>query len=206
MTGDATGLTWREDALDWCRGRDWRWRAPLMVYLAYTAARGLTDPMRWNWWSGITLGVHEAGHIIFSPFGEFLMVAGGSITQLAAPLVVMWLFRRQRDWYGVCVGATWLGSSLANLATYIGDARAQELPLVGFTDNPEHDWHYLLYRTGLLKEDTLFAGLTRFIAALVLLAAVSATAWLCVQMRRSSAAAPQDAVSWTRKTALTGST
>jgi hypothetical protein len=185
MADHENRLTWRDDAMDWCRGRDWRWRAPLMAYLAWTAARGLTDPMHWSWWSGITLGVHEAGHIIFSPFGEFLEVAGGSITQIAAPLVVMWMFRRQRDWYGACVGAVWLSSSLANLATYIGDARAQELPLVGFTDQPEHDWHYLLYHTGLLKQDTLLAGLTRLASGLILASAVIGTIWLCNQMRRS---------------------
>jgi len=178
-------LTWRDDAIDWCHGRDWRWRAPLMAYLAWTAARGLADPMHWSWWSGITLGVHEAGHIIFSPFGEFLTVAGGSITQILAPLAAMWMLRRQRDWYGVCVGAVWLASSLAELATYIGDARAQELPLVGFTDQPEHDWHYLLYHTGLLREDTALASLTRLAAGLILAGAVAGTIWLCIQMRRS---------------------
>jgi hypothetical protein len=97
----------------------------------------------------------------------------------------MWMFRRQRDWYGACVGAVWLSSSLANLATYIGDARAQELPLVGFTDQPEHDWHYLLYHTGLLKQDTLLGSLTRLASGLILASAVIGTIWLCNQMRRS---------------------
>jgi hypothetical protein len=178
---------WREDARNWAQGRDWRWRAALMAYLAYTAFRGVVDPMSWNWWAGITLGVHEAGHILFSPFGEFLAVAGGSIMQLAAPLLVAYLMKRQRDWFGVAVGGTWLGSSLASLATYIGDARAQELPLVGFTDQPVHDWYYLLARTGLLRHDTQIAGITRFIAVVVLVGAVLFTVWLCVQMRRPKA-------------------
>ena len=115
---------WRDAARAWCAGRRWEWRAVLIAYLGFTAARGLTDPTDWSWWSGITLGVHEAGHILFSPFGEFLTAAGGSVTQLAAPVAVMWMFRRQGDWFGIAVGGTWLGYSLANLATYVGDARA----------------------------------------------------------------------------------
>jgi hypothetical protein len=178
-------LPWREDALAWAQGRDWRWRAPLMAYLAYTALRGVLDPDSWNWWGGLTLAVHEAGHIIFSPFGEFLMVAGGSITQLAAPVLVAYLMRRQHDWFGVAVGGTWLGSSLASLATYIGDARAQELQLVGFTDNPEHDWHYLLGRVGMLRHDTQLALLTRLLAVAAIVASVWLAGWVCVQMRRS---------------------
>ena len=166
-------LPWRDDARAWAQGRDWRWRAVLMAYLAYTALRGVADPESWSWWAGLTLGVHEAGHIIFSPFGEFLAVAGGSITQLAAPVLVAYLMRRQHDWFGVAVGGTWLGSSLASLATYIGDARAQELQLVGFTDNPEHDWHYLLGRDrGCCGMTRRLAGFTRFVAVVVIIQAV----------------------------------
>ena len=32
----------------------------------------------------INLPFHEAGHIIFSPFGHYLMVLGGSLTQVLA--------------------------------------------------------------------------------------------------------------------------
>ena len=176
---------WAAAARAWCVGRRWEWRAPLILLLGYTALGGLTHPMAWNWWWGITLAVHEAGHLIFSPFGEVLTVAGGSITQLAAPVAVAWMLKRQGDWFGIAAGGTWLAYSLANLATYIGDARAQLLPLVGFTDQPEHDWHFLLAHFGWLGHDAGLARFTRFLAAIVLLASVALGLWLCREMRRA---------------------
>src|SRR3954462_1087916 len=35
----------------------------------------------------INLVFHESGHIIFSPFGEFMTVLGGSLMQILIPLV-----------------------------------------------------------------------------------------------------------------------
>ena len=185
--------SWISQARAWCAGRNWQWRLPLILLLGYTALRGLTHPMAWNWWAGITLAVHELGHVIFGPFGEVLAVAGGSITQLAAPIAAAWVLRRQGDWYGVAVGGTWLAYSLANLATYIGDARAQLLPLVGMTDNPEHDWHFLLARFGWLGYDAALARLTQFAAAVVLALSVGFALWLCDVMRRSPAPAAEGA-------------
>ena len=35
----------------------------------------------------INLVFHEAGHIIFSPFGEFMTILGGSLMQVLIPLI-----------------------------------------------------------------------------------------------------------------------
>ena len=113
----------------------------MLAYLAYVSLRSLNDYEYWTIFAGITLGVHEAGHVIFAPFGELLMVAGGSITQLAIPVIVAMLFLRQREYFGVSVALAWLSMSLANLATYVGDARSQDLPLVSIgSGDPIHDW------------------------------------------------------------------
>jgi hypothetical protein len=162
-------------------------RALLLAYLAYISFESLIDPEYWTIFSGITLGVHEAGHVMFSVFGELMEVAGGSITQLAAPLAVALLFLGQREYFGISVALAWLSMSLANLAIYIGDARAQELPLVGLSGDPMHDWHYLLGRFGMLGDDVALARLTSFLAAITLIAAVALGAWLCVAMHRSPA-------------------
>ena len=47
---------------------------------------------------------HEAGHIIFSPFGSFMMSLGGSLTQLLIPLVCAVEFVRRDDWFGAMAG------------------------------------------------------------------------------------------------------
>ena len=80
--------TLRATRSTWCAGRKWSWRAILLAYLAYVSVRSLNDYEYWTIFAGITLGVHEAGHVVFAPFGELLAVAGGSIMQIAVPLIV----------------------------------------------------------------------------------------------------------------------
>ncbi len=43
------------------------------------------DPYQWHLIDGVNLVIHEAGHIIFMPFGEFMMIAGGSLFQVIMP-------------------------------------------------------------------------------------------------------------------------
>jgi hypothetical protein len=50
----------------------------------------------------------------------------------------------------------WVAQNLWNVSVYVADARAQLLPLVG---GGEHDWNYLLGRTGWLRHDLLLARL-----------------------------------------------
>jgi hypothetical protein len=165
-------------------GRRWIWlRVALLAYLVYVDARALADSESWNLFGGLTLGVHELGHVLFSPFGEWLSVAGGSITQLAAPLAAAVVLARQADWYGVGIVGTWEAYSLTNLATYVGDASAQELPLVGLSDEPMHDWNYLLGHADLLSHDIAFARLLRVIAVLTLLASTALAAWALLLVR-----------------------
>lgn len=156
--------------------------------------RSLNDYEYWTIFGGITLVVHEAGHVIFSPFGEMLTVEGGSIAQLAAPLVVMLLFLRQREYFGISVAFAWLSISLTDLATYIGDARDQILPLVSMgSGDPIHDWHFILGHFGMLGDDHALARFTRLLSIASLAVALACGAWLCNAMRLSAGTpAPAD--------------
>jgi hypothetical protein len=160
-------------------GVRWGWVLPrvvLLVALAWGDVRTLIDIETWNVFAGLTLAVHEGGHLLFGPFGEWLMVAGGSLTQVLAPVTAALLLFRQGDNYGVAVVGTWITYSLTNLANYVGDARAMALQLVGFSDDPLHDWHYLLNSVHLLDYDTRFALLIRDLAWVVLLASIALAA------------------------------
>lgn len=113
---------------------------------------------------GVNLVFHEAGHIIFSIFGDFMRVLVGSLGQLLMPLIVCLVFLlKTRDPFGASVGLWWLGENFIDLAPYINDARAMNLLLLGGItgqDSPDaHDWQNLLYRLNLQHWDH---GLARF--------------------------------------------
>ncbi len=174
-----------DDAEEWARGRMWIPRALLLLYLVYADLRFLRDPASSTIFSGITLAFHEMGHLIFSFAGHFICALMGSGMQVLIPIIVMVIFIRQPDYFGVAVGGFWLSFSLFELARYVADARAMELPLVGFSDDPEHDWHYLLSTTHLLQLDTTFGFLIRVAATLSGVASLALACWLLLVMARS---------------------
>lgn len=176
----------RQDATEWCQDRSFLWRLPILLYLGWECLRVFRDPFAWTIFGGITLGIHEMGHVIFAFVGEFLTAAGGSIAQLAAPIITAFLFLRQRDYFGIAVAGIWLAISLNNLAEYIGDAQVQLLPLVNIGGGEaEHDWFYLLSQTGMLSYDRQIAGLTRLTGFVVMMGALTLGAWLCYRMARA---------------------
>lgn len=106
----------------------------------------------------INLPFHEAGHIIFRPFGRFMHVLGGSLGQLLMPLICLGAFLYpNRNPFAASAALWWFAQSLMDLAPYIGDARAGELPLLGGVTGSEvedyHDWEVLLKMRGWLFYD-----------------------------------------------------
>jgi len=156
----------------------------LLVFLGWAGLRQFQDVEFYHIFSGLTLGVHELGHLLFLPFGQVVTVAGGSVTQIAAPLLAGWLLYRQPDYFGVTVAGAWLASSLVNLSIYVADARALELPLVSIGDEPEHDWNFLLDHFNILQYDLRIAAWIRLAAGVILALSLVAGGWLCWQMYR----------------------
>jgi len=134
------------------------------IWLGFFGAE-LPSPFR-NPFGAATMIVHESGHAAFMWSGSRLWtVAGGTIFQVAIPILVAWLFWRRRDVYAVTVALFWLGTSLVDAGIYAADARAQLLPLVspwgGADDVFAHDWTYLLMRFGRLSRDQVIGGRIR---------------------------------------------
>jgi hypothetical protein len=177
-----------EDAREWARGRMWIPRALLLAILVYVEILKLRDASRWTIFYGITLGFHEMGHLVFAWAPQFITVLMGSVFQVAVPVVVMASFYRQRDYFGMSVGGFWLSYSLFELSAYVGDARAQQLPLVGFAaqEDLEHDWHYLLEVLRMLPLDTTLAFLLKVAAFGAGMGSLAFAVWLLMQMARSS--------------------
>jgi hypothetical protein len=137
---------------------------------------------------GSLLIFHEAGHVIFMPFGEFLMVLGGSLFQLIVPACLVVYFLRRRDTLGACFAALYLAASLAGVGIYVADARAGDLPLLG--DRTSHDWTFLLIELDMLERDVAIGRFLRNLATTLFWASLAAGLW--VAARPEPATPPAD--------------
>jgi hypothetical protein len=173
----------RDDAREWATGREALFRLPLLGYLAYGGIRHMFDPMYRTWFGGITLAFHEMGHILFMGLGRTMMFLGGSIMQIFVPIAAaVYLLLQQRDWFGLAVGMSWLAYSEWEMATYMADAVKEELGLVGFSGNPEHDWNTLFGQWHLLSHCEGIATFVRICAFATWASAMVLGGWLCWQM------------------------
>lgn len=124
----------------------------------------------------INLPFHEAGHILFSPFGRFVQALGGTLGQLLIPLIVAVSFALKGNHFAVSVGCWWLGQSFMDCAPYIDDARAGQLMLLGGVTGSEvegyHDWENILTRLGMMRFDHLIARLFFGCGVIVMLVAL----------------------------------
>ena len=117
---------------------------------------------------GANLIFHEAGHVLFLVFGEFLQVLGGSLTQVLIPAACAAYFALRRQPAACAAALFWAGESLTNVAIYVADARRLALPLLG-GDGGIHDWNYLLGRLGLLNQADLVGRLVFTVGGVTIL-------------------------------------
>ena len=151
--------------------------ALLSVYglkLIFTSILAFPDS---GWWlHSVNLTFHEAGHVLFMPFGRFLHVLGGSLGQLFVPTTLIGAFLFKRDIFGSVVGTWWLGESFLDISPYINDARAGQLMLLGGVTGSEvedyHDWEVLLTKPGMMQYDHALARFTFTIGSLLMLTAM----------------------------------
>lgn len=121
--------------------------------------------------------IHEGGHLLFRLFGTTVSVAGGTFLQLFVPLALAVYFVFQRQVQGVAFCVFFFFEQFLPIATYMADARAQELPLltVGDSEYVIHDWNYLFTKMGMLEHDTQIAGLVRLLGWIGM---IGVTLWL----------------------------
>jgi hypothetical protein len=122
------------------------------------------------------LVVHEFGHPFFGVLGEEPMIWGGTLAQLLLPLSIAVVFWYQRSALSLAFAGVWFFENFLNVARYMADARAQELPLIG---GGEHDWLNIFSRHGLLESDTAIASVVRTAGwiGMVSCMAFALTAW-----------------------------
>ena len=152
-------------------------RSSRLARLALTAALAiygfvsLRSPGAYRLIDSVDLAMHETGHLIFGPFGDFIGALGGTLFQIIVPTLFVVYFVRQGDRHAASVTLWWVAQNFWNISVYVRDARTQLLPLVG---GGEHDWAYLLWQLGLLQHDQ---GIGRWIHAIGVLIFVFSVWW-----------------------------
>ncbi len=185
-------LELKDSAIEWCKGKNWLVRLPILLFFFYALVRHLINPFYSSLLGALNLGIHELGHFVFGFMGEAVAVAGGTLLQLAIPIFAVFNFRRQNDFFAMAFSLGWLSTNFFGVATYVADARKLELPLVtpfgGGDGGVYHDWEYMLSNLNLLEYDQVIAGVFRAMAVVSMLACLFAGVWLLWQMIKDSRA------------------
>jgi len=126
------------------------------------------------------LMIHEAGHPLFSLFGNTIMLLGGTLFELIVPAACCIYFFFQRQPFGVTFCSFWFFENFLYIGTYMSDARSDSLPLVG---SDTSDWLLLFGRWNLLEYDQRIGHTVRALGWLGMLLAI---AWLIHRSYRSS--------------------
>jgi hypothetical protein len=150
---------------------------PKLVFAALLSLYFLSiayAPLNGSFLDLVDLPVHETGHLLFRLFGEFMMIAGGSLFQVIVPAVFVGYFIWNDKYYSAAIVLFWVGQSVLNVFVYASDAVVMQLVLTSGLTGSEgsfHDWNYLLTETGLINSTKAVAGLIRFLGTLTILAA-----------------------------------
>ena len=141
----------------------------LTILLAAYGFAILRNPSGGWLMDGVDLPIHETGHLVFSPFGEFTQFLGGTLFQLVMPAVFVGYFLKRRDGHAASIALWWIAQSCWNISVYVKDARNQDLELVG---GGEHDWAYLLGRLGWLKQDQRIGQCVWLVGVMIYIVAI----------------------------------
>jgi len=130
----------------------------------------------------IHLIFHEAGHVIFMPFGRFITILGGTLGQLIMPAVVLGTFLYKQNTFAATVGLWWLAHSFMDIAPYIDDAIVQKLVLLGGhtgADAPgNHDWGNILIEINRIEKCYDYANSTYNIGTFLMFVAFAWGAYI----------------------------
>ena len=154
------------------------WLCCYVLFLIYAAANrtGFLFP------DYVNLIIHEGGHFFFSWFGYTIMILGGTLGELLVPLLCAAYFLVQRETTGFAFCTFWFFENFPYIGTYMADARAQALPLVGSGD---HDWEILFGQWGLLMQDERIGATMRLVGWLGMTVTVAWLAWQTFRDRRA---------------------
>lgn len=157
----------------------------VFIFLAADVPKGSVGS---NFLHGILLIFHEAGHVIFMPFGQFITILGGTLGQLLMPLLVGGtLLIQRRDPFGAALFAWLLGFSVMDMAVYMYDAFDPQLTLLGGGTGQEsdgHDWQNMFGDLGLIRRARGIGQFFGVLGRLMMMGALAWAAWVLFMQRR----------------------
>lgn len=115
---------------------------------------------------GVNLIFHEAGHTIFSMFGQLVHLLAGSGMQILVPAVISGYFFFTRQPFAAAVALCWVGENFWDVSVYIKDAQERALPLLG-GEGVLHDWHFILVILRCLDQDDAIGNTAFTIGTLI---------------------------------------
>lgn len=142
----------------------------LLAIYGFICARSVEES---SFLDRVDLITHEAGHLIFGYFGEFIKVIGGTLGQLLVPIAITIYFIMRREFYSSTVSIFWLGQNMFGITVYVKDAAAMELPLVSMGGGDViHDWNYILLKLNLLAWDQVIGNIIYGVGVLIIAVSV----------------------------------
>ena len=107
---------YKNEVVDWCKEKNWVWRLFFLIWFGYVLIRHISDPMYRSILAPLNLGLHEFGHLIFIPLGNFMHMVGGTIFQIFVPIFAVFNFYRQSDYFALGLSFGWLSTSLFDVS------------------------------------------------------------------------------------------
>ena len=166
--------------------RVWLLYLPVTILILILSINKYIDPNHWDFiLSGFILAIHEAGHGLFSFFGGFWSILGGSLVEAAFPILFVLYFVLHKRYYDAAFCFIWLAYAFFEIGTYMLDAQVLALPLVtdGILPKIEaHDWYNIFSMLGLLDKSVLIGNMMHILAYFTLSTALGLAVWLQIVM------------------------
>jgi hypothetical protein len=146
-----------------------------------------------TWFDAANLITHESGHMLFSYFGQTLMIWGGTIMQLLVPILLAISFAYRGQTAGAIFCLFFFFENFIGIALYMADARDRVLPLVSVgvasDEVTGHDWNWIFSSLGILQYDTRIGGVVRMLGWAGMLGIVGLLVWMLMREREAAVAA-----------------
>ncbi len=151
----------------------------------------------------IEFGIHEASHIVTMFLPAIFVASAGSGGELLFTVLIVIAAIKYKSYFFAIFGALWVMLACKSIGAYMSDARSQLIPLIGPSNDPQHDWHFVFSQLGWLQQDTLLGGIVMVLGIVIgSLAMLAGLLLLGMMAFGPKAKAPSDKISQSPKSRI----